>query len=88
MSKRRTVSFTVRPDQYLVLRAMAAGANKSLSAYLRETVDAALDLDRQAERLAALFTGPGTGGRSPGRRTGRRRSEPEVVRVFFFLSRK
>jgi len=56
MSNVATVSFKIAPDRYAILKAMAAGEGLSVSQFVRETVDRALDLDRQVERLSTLFT--------------------------------
>ena len=55
MSKPVTVSFKMEADQYTVLRAMATRTDLCLSAFLRQTVEQALELDRQLERLAAFL---------------------------------
>ena len=55
MSNVATVSFKIAPDRYAILKAMAAGEGLSVSQFVRETVDRALDLDRQVERLSTLF---------------------------------
>ena len=57
MSNVATVSFKIAPDRYAVLKAMAAGEGLSVSQFVRETVEQALELERQMERLAALFAG-------------------------------
>ncbi len=55
MSNVAVVSFKMEPDHYAVLRALAAGQGKSLSEFVRETVEQALDLDRQVRALASFF---------------------------------
>jgi predicted DNA-binding protein len=57
MSNTAIVSFKVAPEQYTVLKAMAASKGKSLSELVRETVEEALDLEAQMERVALLFAG-------------------------------
>ena len=59
MSNVATVSFKIAPDRYAVLKAMAAGEGLSVSEFVRRTVEGALDLERQVERLAAVFAGHG-----------------------------
>jgi len=49
------VSFKLEPDRYAVLKAMAEGQGKSLSEMVRETVEYALDLDRQARLMEEFF---------------------------------
>ena len=64
MSYGATISFKIAPDYYAVVKAMAAGQGKSVSEFVRETVEGALELEREAERLAALFgEEPGEAGR-------------------------
>ena len=65
MSNTALVSFKIAPEHYAVLKAMAESQQKSLSQFVRETVELALDLDEQARLLAAFFA--------------RAREEPEVV---------
>ena len=55
MSNTATVSFKMAPDRYAIRRAMADAADVTVSQFVRETVEQTLDLDRQVERLAALF---------------------------------
>jgi predicted DNA-binding protein len=55
MSNTAIVSFKLAPDRYAVLKAMAEGQGKSLSEMVRETVEYALDLDRQARLLKEFF---------------------------------
>ena len=59
MSNVATVSFKIAPDRYAILKAMAQGEGLSVSQFVRETVERALELERQVERLSALF-GPGS----------------------------
>jgi predicted DNA-binding protein len=58
MSKTATVSFKVGAEEYTVLLALARGAGKSMSEFVRETVEGALGLERQVERLAVFFAEP------------------------------
>ncbi len=58
MSNAATVSFKLAADHYAILRAMASGQGKTISEFLRETVVRALELDRQAQRLAMLYSEP------------------------------
>ena len=55
MANTALVSFKLSPDHYAVLKAMAEGQGKSLSEMVRETVEYALDLDRQARLLQEFF---------------------------------
>ena len=55
MSNTALVSFKLPPDRYAVLKAMAEGQGKSMSEMVRETVEWALDLDRQARLLREFF---------------------------------
>ena len=55
MSNTALVSFKLAPDRYAVLKAMAEGQGKSLSEMVRETVEYALDLDRQARLMREFF---------------------------------
>lgn len=55
MSNTALVSFKLPPDRYAVLKAMAEGQGKSLSEMVRETVEYALDLDRQARLMQEFF---------------------------------
>ena len=55
MANTALVSFKLSPDRYAVLKAMAEGQGKSLSEMVRETVEYALDLDRQARLLQEFF---------------------------------
>ena len=55
MTYAATISFKIAPDYYAVVKAMAAGQRKSVSEFVRETVEQALELEQEAERLAALF---------------------------------
>ena len=57
MSNVATVSFKIAPDHYAVLKAMAAGEGLSVSQFVRETVERALELERQLDLLAAVFAG-------------------------------
>ena len=59
MSNVATVSFKIAPDRYAILKAMAASQDLSISQFVRETVERALDLDQQVERLATLFAPEG-----------------------------
>ena len=59
MSNVATVSFKIAPDRYAILKAMAASQGLSVSQFVRETVERALDLDQQVERLSTLFTPTG-----------------------------
>ena len=58
MANTATVSFKLAPERYALVQAMAQGKGKSLSEFVRETVEGALDLDRQLDLLAALFAEP------------------------------
>ena len=49
------VCFKLPPDRYAVLKAMAEAQGKSLSELVRETVESALDLERQARLLHEFF---------------------------------
>ena len=51
MSNTALVSFKLAPDRYAVLKALAEGQGKSMSEMVRETVEYALDLDRQARLM-------------------------------------
>ena len=55
MSNVSTVSLKMAPEHYVVVKAMAQGQGVSVSEFLRETLQDALDLERQMERLASLF---------------------------------
>ena len=55
MSNVTTVSLKLAPEHYAVVKAMAQGQGVSVSEFLRETLQEALDLERQMERLASLF---------------------------------
>ena len=55
MSNVATVSFKISPDRYTVLRALAEGEGVSVSAFVRRTMQEALDLERKAEHLTAPF---------------------------------
>ena len=55
MSNVATVSFKMRPEYYAVVKAMAESQGLSLSEFVRDTVERALELDVQARRLQALF---------------------------------
>ena len=55
MSNITTVSLKMAPEHYAVVKAMAQGQGVSVSEFLRETLQDALDLERQMERLASLF---------------------------------
>ena len=55
MGKTATVSFKMAPERYALVQAMAQGQGLSLSEFVRQTVEGALELERQLERLAALF---------------------------------
>ena len=55
MSNTAIVSFKLAPDRYAVLKAMAEGQGKSMSEMVRETVEWALDLDRQARLMREFF---------------------------------
>ena len=50
-----TISFKLAPDYYAVVKAMAAGRGKSVSQFVRETLEEALDLDAQSDRLVTVF---------------------------------
>jgi uncharacterized protein (DUF1778 family) len=62
MSNVATVSFKIAPDRYAIVKAMAAGEGLTVSQFVRETVERALELDRQVERLSALFAPAGQEG--------------------------
>ena len=55
MSNTALVSFKLAPDRYAVLKAMAEAQDKSLSEMVRETVEWALDLERQARLMREFF---------------------------------
>ena len=55
MSNVTTVSLKLAPEHYAVVKAMAQGQGVSVSEFLRETLQDALDLERQLERLADFF---------------------------------
>ena len=55
MSNVTTVSLKMAPEHYAVIKAMALGQGLSVSEFLRDTLQEALDLDRQMERLASMF---------------------------------
>jgi predicted DNA-binding protein len=55
MSNSALVSFKVAPERYAVLKAMAESREQTLSEFIRETLEQALDLDRQARLLATFF---------------------------------
>ena len=55
MSNVTTVSLKMAPEHYVVVKATAQGQGVSVSEFLRETLQDALDLERQMERLASLF---------------------------------
>ena len=59
MSNVATVSFKMAPDRYAILKAMAQGEGLSVSQFVRETVERALELERQVDLLAAVFAGRG-----------------------------
>jgi predicted DNA-binding protein len=59
VSNTAIVSFKMAPDRYAVLKAMAEAQGKSLSEMVRETVEWALDLDRQARLLRDFFARSG-----------------------------
>ena len=59
MSNVATVSFKIAPDRYAILKAMAEGEGVSVSRFVRETVEGALELERKVELLAAVFAGRG-----------------------------
>jgi hypothetical protein len=55
MANSVTVSCKVDPAHYTVLQALAAGDNKPLSQFIRDTLVQALDLEHHTERLAELI---------------------------------
>ena len=55
MSNTAIVSFKLPPDRYAVLKAMAEGQGRSMSEMVREAVEEALDLDRQARLMREFF---------------------------------
>ena len=55
MANTATVSFKLPPEYYTVVKAMAAAESRSVSTFLRELVEEVLELDREMERLAALY---------------------------------
>ena len=57
MGKTATISFKMAPERYALVQAMAQGQGVSLSEFVRETVEGALELERQLDLLAALFAG-------------------------------
>ena len=64
MSNTATVTFRISSEQFTVLKALAAAARMPLSQFVRETVEEALELERQMERLTAFFA---EGSGQPGR---------------------
>ena len=56
MSNIVTVSLKLAPEHYAVVKAMAQGERVSVSEFLRDTILQALDLERQMDRLASLFS--------------------------------
>ena len=61
MSNVMTVSLKMAPEHYTVVKAMALSQGLTVSAFLRETIQEALDLDRQMERLASVFSAEAPG---------------------------
>jgi hypothetical protein len=59
----QTVSLKMAPEHHTVVKAMALGQGMTVSGFLREMIQKALDLDRQMERLASVFSteAPGYG---------------------------
>ena len=53
MSNVATVSFKIAPELCTVLRTLAECQGLSLSAFVRRTIQEALDLERKAERVTA-----------------------------------
>ncbi len=51
MSNVATVSFKIAPDRYAILKALATSQGLTVSQFLRQTVEDALDLEQQVERL-------------------------------------
>ena len=51
----RAHDHTVEADYFAAMKAMAASQGKSLSEFVRETLESALQLDVQAKRLAAFY---------------------------------
>ena len=49
------ISFKLEPDHYAVVKAMATSQGKSISEFVRETVESALDLDLVSRRFAAFI---------------------------------
>jgi hypothetical protein len=58
-----TVSLKLAPECYAVVRAMAMGQGLSVSEFLRLTLADALDMERQVERMNALFASAQSQGR-------------------------
>lgn len=48
------ISFKLEPDYYAVVKAMATSRGKSVSEFVRETVERALDLDVVSRRFASF----------------------------------
>ena len=57
MSNVATVSFTLPPDHYTVLKAMANSEKKTVSEFVRDTLTEVLDLPAQSDALASFFSG-------------------------------
>ena len=64
MSNVATVSFKIAPDRYAILKALAASEGVSISEFVRRTVEEALDLEGQVERLADFLRGRGPSGQA------------------------
>jgi uncharacterized protein (DUF1778 family) len=55
MSNSALVSLRIAPEHYAVVKAMADSREQTLSEFVRDTLEQALDLDHQARLLAAFF---------------------------------
>jgi hypothetical protein len=60
MPKNVTVSAKLTPEQFTVLQALAASDNRSLSAFIRDTLVDALDLDAEFQRMTRAVGRPPT----------------------------
>lgn len=65
MSNVATVSFKIAPDRYAILKALATSQGLTVSQFLRQTVEDALDLEQQVERLVDFFGGREAAGLPP-----------------------
>ena len=57
MANIATVSFKLSPDQYTVLKALAASVDQSVSEFVRETVTDHLELDRKVIQMGIFLQG-------------------------------